>query len=73
MNAEPRASWLPLVIIAMAQIFMIFNVSTLQVSIDGIASSFNASATAVGSAIVAYALVVAAFILLGARIAQMLG
>ena len=73
MNAEPRASWLPLVIIAMAQIFMIFNVSTLQVSIDGIASSFNTSATTVGSAIVAYALVVAAFILLGARIAQMLG
>ncbi|HEY3515782.1 MAG TPA: MFS transporter [Gammaproteobacteria bacterium] len=73
MNAEPRASWLPLVIIAMAQIFMIFNVSTLQVSIEGIASSFNTSATTVGSAIVAYALVVAAFILLGARIAQMLG
>jgi MFS family permease len=73
MSAEPRASWLPLVIIAMAQIFMIFNVSTLQVSIDGIASSFNASATAVGSAIVAYALVVAGFILLGARIAQMFG
>jgi MFS family permease len=73
MNAEPRASWLPLVIIATAQILMIFNVSTLQVSIDGIATSFNASATAVGSAIVAYALVVAAFILLGARVAQMLG
>jgi MFS family permease len=73
MDAEPRGSWLPLVIIAMAQIFMIFNVSTLQVSIDGIASSFNTSATTVGSAIVAYALVVAGFILLGARIAQMLG
>jgi MFS family permease len=72
-NAEPRASWLPLVIIAMAQILMIFNVSTLQVSIEGIATSFNASATTVGSAIVAYALVVAGFILLGARIAQMLG
>src|SRR5262245_32608794 len=73
MNAEPRASWLPLVIIAMAQILMIFNISTLQVSIDGIATSFSASATAVGSAIVAYALVVAGFILLGARVAQMLG
>src|SRR5690606_2120480 len=43
------------------------------VSIDGLASSFNASATSVGTAIVTYALVVAALILLGARIAQMFG
>src|SRR5262245_58771173 len=73
MNTQPRASWLPLVIIAMAQIMMIFNIATLQVSIDGIASSFNSSATSIGSAIVAYSLVVAGFIMLGARIAQMLG
>jgi len=51
---------------------MIFNIATLQVSIDGIASSFNFSATSIGSAIVAYSLVVAGFIMLGARIAQML-
>jgi len=73
MNGQSRASWLPLVIIAMAQIMMIFNIATLQVSIDGIASSFNSSATSIGSAIVAYSLVVAGFIMLGARIAQMLG
>jgi MFS family permease len=73
MNAESRSSWVPLVIIAMAQIMMIFNIATLQVSIDGIASSFNSSATSIGSAIVAYSLVVAGFIMLGARIAQMLG
>ena len=66
MNGQPRASWLPLVIIAMAQIMMIFNIATLQVSIDGIASSFNSSATSIGSAIVAYSLVVAGFIMLGA-------
>ena len=49
-DAEPKASWLPMIVIAMAQIMMIFNVSTLQVSIDGIASSFNTSATTVGTA-----------------------
>lgn len=70
---EPRASWMPMVIIAMAQVLMVFNVSTLQVSIDGIASSFNAPATTVGTAIVTYSLVVAGLIMLGARIAQVFG
>ena len=59
--------------IALAQMLMAFNVSTLQVSIDGIASSFNAPATTVGTAIVTYSLVVAGLIMLGARIAQVLG
>lgn len=72
-DAELKSSWLPLIVIATAQIMMIFNVATLQVSIDGIASSFSTSATSVGSAIVTYALVVAGLIMLGARVAQMLG
>ena len=61
----PRASWMPMVVIAAAQIMLVFNVSTLQVSIDAIAASFNAPATTVGTAIVTYALVVAGFIMLG--------
>src|SRR5690606_32929650 len=70
---EPRASWMPMLTIALAQMLMVFNVSTLQVSIDGIASSFNAPATAIGTAIVTYSLVVAGLIMLGARIAQVIG
>jgi MFS family permease len=62
-----------MVIIAMAQILMIFNVSTLQVSIEGIVSSFNTPATTVGTAIVTYSLVVAGLIMLGARIGEMYG
>lgn len=73
MDTEPRASWLPIAIIMAGQILMIFNISTLQVSIEGIASTFNTSATTVGTAIVTYALVVAGFILLGARIVQKFG
>src|SRR6476646_5163952 len=65
--AEPQASWLPMLVIAMAQILMIFNVSSLQVSIDGIVSSFSLPATAVATAIVTYSLVVAGLIMLGAR------
>jgi MFS family permease len=71
--AAAKASWLPMVIIAMAQILMVFNVSSLQVSIEGIVSTFNAPATAVGTAIVTYSLVVAGFIMLGARIGQIFG
>jgi MFS family permease len=45
----------------------------LQVSIDGSASTFNRPATTVGTAIVAYSLVVAGFLMVGARIAGMYG
>src|SRR5690606_16058878 len=67
------ASWRPMLTIGLAQMLMVFNVSTLQVSIDGIASSFDAPATTVGTAIVTYSLVVAGLIMLGARIAQVIG
>src|SRR5262249_24503953 len=72
-DAGARASWSPMAIIAMAQILMIFNVSSLQVSIEGIAASFKAPATAVGTAIVTYSLVVAGLILLGGRLGQAYG
>lgn len=72
-KTEPQASWFPMVVIAMAQVLMIFNVSTLQVSIEGIISSFNTAATTVGTAIVTYSLVVAGLIMLGARIGEMYG
>jgi MFS family permease len=60
-------------VIILAQILLMFNVSTLQVSIEGIASSFKRPATTVGTAIVAYSLVVAGFLMVGARIAEIYG
>lgn len=72
-KAALQASWLPMVVIAMAQILMVFNISSLQVSIEGIVSSFRTPATTVGTAIVTYSLVVAGFIMLGARAGQMFG
>src|SRR5215470_15188630 len=72
-EAEPQAPWLPMVVIAMAQILMVFNISSLQVSIEGIVSSFKTPATTIGTAIVTYSLVVAGFIMLGARAGQMFG
>jgi predicted MFS family arabinose efflux permease len=72
-DRQQSASWLPMVVIAMAQILLIFNVSTLQVSIEGIVSSFNVPATVLGTAIVTYSLVVAGFIMLGAKLGQAFG
>jgi MFS family permease len=72
-EASAQASWMPMLVVAMAQIMMIFNVSTLQVSIEAIASSFALSATAIGTVIVTFSLALAAFILLGARVAQAYG
>ena len=64
-SGSMHTSWRPMLVIALAQILMVFNISTLQVSIDGITSSFGAPATTVGTAIVAYSLVVAGLIAVG--------
>jgi MFS family permease len=72
-ETQPQAPWLPMVVIAMAQILMVFNISSLQVSIEGIVSSFKTPATTIGTAIVTYSLVVAGLIMLGARAGQMFG
>jgi MFS family permease len=72
-NVDSRSSWMPLLVLIMAQVLLMFNLSTLQVSIDGIASSLHRPATTVGTAIVVYSLVVAGFLMVGARIAEMYG
>src|SRR5215471_14108057 len=72
-QVDSWASWMPLVVIILAQILLNFNLSTLQVSVDGIASTFKRPPTTVGTAIVAYSLVVAGFLMVGARIAGMYG
>jgi hypothetical protein len=56
-----RASWLPMLIIALAQIQMGFNVSALPVSIGGIVEDFNTSPSSVSTALVVYSLAVAGF------------
>lgn len=72
-NGTRSASWTPMMVIVLAQILLIFNVSTLQVSMDAIADSLQTAATTIGTAIITYALVVAALILPGARVAQLIG
>jgi predicted MFS family arabinose efflux permease len=66
-------SWLPLVIIVIAQIQMAFNVMSIPVLVGPIVDDLGVSATDVGTALVFYSLFVAGFVLLGARIGKMVG
>jgi MFS family permease len=68
-----RASWLPMLVIALAQIQMGFNVSALPVSIGGIVEEFDASPSSVSTALVVYSLAVAAFVMLGSKLGKMFG
>jgi MFS family permease len=72
-ETHSRPSWLPLVVVAMAQTLLVFNLTAVKVSIEDIASTFSTSASSVKTVIVIYCLVVAALILLGAKIAPSFG
>src|SRR5215469_8946133 len=65
--------WLPMVVIALAQMLMSFNVSAIPVSMSGMVNSFNTPPTTVATAVVMYSLAVSGFVMLGAKLAQRLG
>jgi MFS family permease len=64
---------MPMIIIALAQIQLAFNVSALQVSIGAIVDDFNTSPASVSTALVVYSLAVAGFVMLGAKVAEWFG
>jgi MFS family permease len=68
-----NASWLPIIVIALVQIQMAFNVSALIISMGAIVEEFDTSPTTIGTALVVYSLAVAAFVMLGAKIGSVLG
>jgi MFS family permease len=72
-NVEVRDSWVPMIVIAMGQALMSFNVAALPVSMGGMVESFNTPPTTVGTAIVMYSLGVSGFIMLGAKLGQRFG
>jgi MFS family permease len=72
-GAGKQASWLPMIVVALGQILMSFNINALRVSVGGIVASFNTSPTTVGTAIVIHSLVVAGLVMLGAKIVALFG
>lgn len=73
MSGRGRASWTPLVVIAMAQVLLAFNIITLKIAIDAIVTTYNAPSSTVKSAIIVYSLAVAGCIMVGARIGPAFG
>jgi len=70
---EVRTSWIPMVGLFLAQILMSFNVSALPVSLGGMVADFGVPPTSVSTAIVTYGLVVAALVMVGAKLGQRVG
>ncbi len=72
-DAETQESWLPMIVIAMGQMLMSFNVAAIPVSMSGMVERFQTAPTTVGTAIVMYSLGVSGFVMLGAKLGQRLG
>ena len=70
---EVQESWVPMIVIAMGQMLMSFNVAALPVSMGGMVESFRTPPTTVGTAVVMYSLGVSGFIMLGGKLGQRFG
>jgi MFS family permease len=68
-----RFNWLPLAIVASAQVLLVFNIATLKISIEGIIDAFETGSGMVKTAIVMYSLMVAASILASTRLVLIFG
>lgn len=73
--APPRATtgWLPVAVLAAAQFVMVLDSSVMNVSISQIVKDLDTTIQGVQGAITAYTLVMAAFMLLGAKLGDILG
>ena len=72
-HSEPQASWVPMITIALGQAIMSFNVASLPVALSGMVQSFDVAPTTVATGIVTYSMLVAGFVMLGAKLNQRYG
>jgi predicted MFS family arabinose efflux permease len=72
-RAEARQSWVPMIAIALGQAIMSFNVASLPVALGGMVESFRVPPTTVATGIVSYSMLVAGFVMLGAKLTQRFG
>ncbi len=62
-----------MIAIALGQMIMSFNVASLPVAMGGMVQSFNVPPTTIATGIVAYSMLVAGFVMLGAKLTQRYG
>lgn len=72
-HAEEHASWVPMMAIALGQMIMSFNVASLPVALSGMVKSFGVPPTTIATGIVSYSMLVAGFVMLGAKLVQRFG
>ncbi len=72
-EAAQKRSWLPLMILGAAQFIMVLDSSVMNVSISQIVADLDTTIQGVQGAITAYTLVMAAFMLVGAKLGDMYG
>ena len=70
---EEAQSWVPMIAIALGQAIMSFNVASLPVALGGMVESFRVPPTTIATGIVAYSMLVAGFVMLGAKLTQRYG
>ncbi|HEV7753486.1 MAG TPA: MFS transporter [Baekduia sp.] len=73
MNSSPMRKWLPMLILASAQFVMVLDSSVMNVAISQIVDDLDTTIQGVQTAITLYTLVMAAFMLLGAKLGDILG
>jgi EmrB/QacA subfamily drug resistance transporter len=69
----PKANWLPLVALAIAQFVMVLDQSAMNVSISALVADFDTSVTTIQAVITLYCLVMAMFMLTGGKIGDIIG
>ncbi len=72
-QVETQESWVPMIAIALGQMIMSFNVASLPVALGGMVESFHVPPTTIATGIVAYSMLVAGFVMLGAKLTQRYG
>lgn len=72
-DVRTSKSWIPMVAIALAQVLMSYNVASLPVAMGGMVESFGVPPTTVATGIVSYSMIVAGFVMLGAKLNQRFG
>src|SRR5499427_305669 len=71
--AQSHASWVPMIAIALGQMIMSFNVASLPVALGGMVKTFGVPPTTIATGIVAYGMLAAGFVMLGAKLTQRYG